>query len=149
MTTPKNKIVAGGRKNLAKKESGRVWNANTLYEPVFCEELITMMGNGHSIYEVAKHIGVGVETLNNWGLDFPEFGAALKAGKDYRRAWLDKGFKTYMEDKFDVRGYTVALTADYNYNDKAPNINLNLANSNEETIKKVNDIIEDLHKTTI
>jgi regulator of sigma D len=150
MTVNKNKLVSGGRKDLKAKESGRVWNMNTLYQPTFCQELINMMSRGLSIYEVAKNLGVGTRTLSNWSEQFPEFKAAMEDGKDYRRAWLDRGFRDYMEEKFDIRGYTVALTADYGYNDKAPQINFDLRNKEEdEAMKTVSNIIEDLHKTTI
>ncbi len=149
MPAPKSKLAKGGRKDLTVKETGRSWNMATLYESTFPKEVVKMMSKGHSIYEVALHLGVGTRTMYNWAEQFPEFKAALEDGKDYRRAWLDKGFHTYMDEKFDIKGYTVALTADYNYNDKGAQINIDMSKSDEESIKTVTDIIQDLHKNTI
>jgi len=149
MPVNKNKIVKGGRSNLAPKETGRAWNIATLYEEHFPKEVVTMMAKGHSIYEVALHLGVGVRTMQKWAHEFPEFATALEDGKDYRIAWLDKGFRSYMDEKFDIKGYTVALTADYGYADKAPTVNVNLSQADDEAVKTVTGIIQDLHKTTI
>lgn len=148
MTTPKSKIVAGGRKNLPVKDSAKLWNANTAYEPEFCQTLIRLMKKGYSIFEVAEHIGVGTRTFYNWSHDFPEFKAAWEDGKDYRRAWLDKGFRDHMTEKFDLKGYQVALTADYGYNDKSTKIEVSVK-EDDEVAEKVRLAIDDLHKTTI
>lgn len=149
MPAPKSQLAKGGRKDLASKSGDRPWNMNTTYEPSLCKDITELMGAGYSIYQVAKRFGVAVSTLYRWAEAFSDFKEAIEAGKDYRRAWLDKGFQDYMEEKFCIKGYTVALTADYHYNDKTPQIHIDMTKGDEETMKKVNDLIEDLHKTTI
>jgi len=151
MPAPKHKLAKGGRKDLdVKSTTLRPWNANTLYEPQFCLDTVNLMGKGMSVYEVAKHLGVGTSCLYRWAEQFPDFKQAMDDGKDYRRAWLDGGFRDYMNEKFDIKGYTVALTADYGYNDKTPQIHFDMRNqAQEDAAKTVNEIIQDLHKTTI
>lgn len=151
MPAAKSKMVKGGRKDLdIKSSSMRPWNMNTQYEPSYCAETVNLMSKGMSIYEVARHLGVGTNSMYRWAEMFPEFKQALDDGKDYRRAWLDHGFRDYMDEKFDIKGYTVALTADYGYNDKTPQIHFDMRNqAQEDAVKTVNEIIEDLHKTTI
>jgi hypothetical protein len=65
-TTPKSKMVAGGRKDLAdQKDTGRpVEREHMLYEVGFCQTLvIRLMKRGFSIFEVAEHLGVGTRTI--------------------------------------------------------------------------------------
>ena len=150
MPVSKTKLVPGGRKDLDVKDSGKRWNLALSYEPKKHKNtLLDIMSGGGSIYQVARALGVCVETLEKWGAAFPEFGEALKAGKDFRRAWLDQGFQDAMNEEFNYKGYTIALTADYGYNDKAPNINIDMTKADDDAVKVVTDIIQDLHKTTI
>jgi hypothetical protein len=61
---------------------------------------------------------------------------------------LTKGFRDHMEEKFDLKGYQVALTADYGYNDKSTKIEVSVK-EDDEIAEKVREAIDDLHKTTI
>jgi hypothetical protein len=51
------------------------------YDPKYCEEMITLCSQGHSITGFAGSIGVCRDTLTEWGNVHPEFSLAIKRAK--------------------------------------------------------------------
>lgn len=62
----------------------------TKYEERFCDMVIEHMSEGASITSFAAEIGVSRSTITEWVDQYPEFSAAVKAGKAKCAAWWEK-----------------------------------------------------------
>ena len=62
----------------------------TKYTPQMCEDLIEAGKQGMGKAEMAAHIGIHRDTLNDWGKNNPEFSAALKEAVSQSQAWWER-----------------------------------------------------------
>ncbi len=62
----------------------------TKYRPWMCDEVIELMSEGKSRYEVARDLDVHYDSLLNWAERYPDFFLALKRGEARCRAWWEK-----------------------------------------------------------
>ena len=53
----------------------------TKYDPAFCEEIVEVCAEGHSITGFAGKIGVDRDTITEWAKVYQEFSVALKRAK--------------------------------------------------------------------
>ena len=53
----------------------------TKYDPAYCDEIIEVCSQGHSITGFAGKIGVDRDTISEWAKVHPEFSVALKRAK--------------------------------------------------------------------
>lgn len=70
--------------------TGRGVGRPSAYEPRFCEEVITFMGEGYSLTAFAGHIGVARSTINVWIGEHREFSEAVRIGQAKRTMALEK-----------------------------------------------------------
>jgi len=63
----------------------------TTYQSEYCEAVIELAATGMSVVEMAAHLGVHRETLEeNWPAAFPEFSEAFTLAKLLSQAWWEK-----------------------------------------------------------
>ena len=60
------------------------------YDPAYCDEIIARCAEGWSFVEFAAHVGVARSTIDQWGVDHPEFSEALTRAKAAEQAWWEK-----------------------------------------------------------
>lgn len=62
----------------------------SLYDPIYCEQLVAHMEDGASVNSFAASIDVCRATINVWANEHPEFLEALSRGKAKCAAWWEK-----------------------------------------------------------
>jgi hypothetical protein len=55
-------------------------NMSISYNTEMCEKVIVIMSNGGSLHEVAKALGVDIDTVKEWRTLYPMFDSAIEAG---------------------------------------------------------------------
>ena len=68
----------------------------TLYDPVFCEQVIELGSKGKSIEQIGAILGVGTRTLFSWRDAHEEFQHALELAKELEQAWWEDMCQAYM-----------------------------------------------------
>lgn len=72
----------------------------TLYDPSFCDVVIALGKQGKSKAQIAKHLDVARNTLDNWAVEHDEFLSALTRAQDFALCWWEDQAQSYMlEDK--------------------------------------------------
>lgn len=59
---------------MARTEGGR--GRPTKYDPIYCDQMIEFMSKGYSYTAFAGHIGVNVDTLQEWSRNHRDFSVA-------------------------------------------------------------------------
>ena len=68
----------------------------SLYDPKYCEEVITLGRIGKSIEQIAANLNVSLRVLYDWRDKHPEFLHALEDAKTYEQAWWEEQAVAYM-----------------------------------------------------
>lgn len=69
------------------------------YDPEFCDKVIELMYEGHSITEVAYLLKVAKSTIYEWADKHEEFSNAIKKGVDFSEGWWMLEGKNALRDK--------------------------------------------------
>jgi len=68
------------------------------YSPAYCDEVVDILSQGHSLTGFAGHIGVTRETVWAWTKEHPEFANAVKAGQAKAVVWWEKRLADIVEN---------------------------------------------------
>ncbi len=96
----------------------------SLYSAEYCELVIDLGRQGKSKAQMAAHIGVARNTLDNWAADFPEFLSALDRARDYAMAWWEDQAQSgiWAGKAFNAQAWSRSMAArfpaDYRENSK-------------------------------
>ena len=72
----------------------------TSYDPSFCDAVIELGKKGKSKAQIACHLNVARQTLENWASEYPEFLDAITRAQDFALCWWEDQAQSYMlEDK--------------------------------------------------
>ena len=72
----------------------------TSYDPSFCDAVIELGKKGKSKAQIACHLNVARQTLENWAAEYPEFLDAITRAQDFALCWWEDQAQSYMlEDK--------------------------------------------------
>lgn len=61
------------------------------YDPAYCEQVLSYMGQGYSLTAFAGSIRVARDTVYEWEREHPDFSDAVKAARGARVATLEEG----------------------------------------------------------
>lgn len=160
--TEDTRLNAGfrSRDDLPKKENGKKWNANTLYTPEFCDDVLRIMSQGKCMETCASEMGIRFSTFKNWRKNYPEFDAAVIDGVSLAKDWWEEQAREHLvimnqkdgpSTTFNTRVYLHAKAVRFNESERATNVNINVGDGTnvDETIKKVQDTLEKLHTESI
>ena len=68
----------------------------SLYDPKYCEEVITLGRIGKSVEQIASILDVSLRTMYSWRDAHEEFLHALEDAKTYEQAWWEEQAVAYM-----------------------------------------------------
>jgi transposase len=68
----------------------------TLYDPKYCEEVVTLGRIGKSVEQIAANLNVSLRTMYLWRDTHQEFMHALDDAKTYEQAWWEEQASAYM-----------------------------------------------------
>jgi transposase len=68
----------------------------TLYDPKYCEEVVTLGRIGKSVEQIASILNVSLRTMYLWRDTYEEFMHALDDAKTYEQAWWEEQAAAYM-----------------------------------------------------
>ena len=68
----------------------------SLYDPKYCEEVITLGKLGKSVEQIASILDVSLRTMYSWRDAHEEFLHALEDAKTYEQAWWEEQAVAYM-----------------------------------------------------
>ena len=68
----------------------------TLYNPKYCEEVVTLGRIGKSVEQIAANLNVSLRTMYSWRDAHEEFLHALDDAKTYEQAWWEEQASAYM-----------------------------------------------------
>ena len=68
----------------------------TLYDPKYCEEVVTLGRIGKSVEQIAANLNVSLRTIYLWRDTHEEFLHALDDAKTYEQAWWEEQASAYM-----------------------------------------------------
>ena len=68
----------------------------TLYDPKYCEEVVTLGRIGKSVEQIAANLNVSLRTMYSWRDAHEEFLHALDDAKTYEQAWWEEQAAAYM-----------------------------------------------------
>lgn len=68
----------------------------SLYDPKYCEEVITLGKLGKSVEQIASILDVSLRTMYSWRDAHEEFLHALDDAKTYEQAWWEEQAAVYM-----------------------------------------------------
>ena len=68
----------------------------TLYDPKYCEEVVTLGRIGKSVEQIAANLNVSLRTMYLWRDTYEEFMHALDDAKTYEQAWWEEQAAAYM-----------------------------------------------------
>jgi transposase len=68
----------------------------TLYDPKYCEEVVTLGRIGKSVEQIAANLNVSLRTMYSWRDAHEEFLHALDDAKTYEQAWWEEQASAYM-----------------------------------------------------
>ena len=68
----------------------------SLYDPKYCEEVITLGKLGKSVEQIAAILDVSLRTMYSWRDAHEEFLHALDDAKTYEQAWWEEQAAAYM-----------------------------------------------------
>ena len=68
----------------------------SLYDPKYCEEVITLGKLGKSVEQIASILDVSLRTMYSWRDAHEEFLHALEDAKTYEQAWWEEQAAAYM-----------------------------------------------------
>jgi transposase len=68
----------------------------TLYDPKYCEEVVTLGRIGKSVEQIASILNVSLRTMYLWRDTHEEFMHALDDAKTYEQAWWEEQASAYM-----------------------------------------------------
>ena len=74
----------------------------TLYDPLFCEQVIELGKLGKSVEQIASNLGVGTRTLFTWKDTHEEFRHALEDAKAAEQTWWEDQAQAYMLEHKDA-----------------------------------------------
>lgn len=79
----------------------------TSYLPEYCEQVIELGKEGKSKAQMAAHLGICRQTLDNWCSQFPEFMDAITHARTFAQAWWEERARASL----DNRNFNAALWA--------------------------------------
>jgi transposase len=68
----------------------------TLYDPKYCEEVVTLGRIGKSVEQIAANLNVSLRTIYLWRDTYEDFMHALDDAKTYEQAWWEEQASAYM-----------------------------------------------------
>ena len=68
----------------------------SLYDPKYCEEVVTLGRIGKSVEQIAANLNVSLRTMYSWRDAHEEFLHALDDAKTYEQAWWEEQAAAYM-----------------------------------------------------
>lgn len=77
------------------------------YIPAFCEEIISLMGEGLSLTAAAAELNIHRQTIYAWEEEIPEFSDAVKLARGKRLLHLERGL--FKADGSQVTAHIFAL----------------------------------------
>jgi hypothetical protein len=83
------------------------------YRAEFCDVVRQLGNEGKSKVQMARSLGVGRDTMNNWATANPEFAEALSDAVSFSQAWWEdlgqKGAQTGIKGDFNAMAYTFQM----------------------------------------
>lgn len=68
----------------------------SLYDPSFCDEVVSLGRKGKSVEQIAAILNVSLRTMYSWRDAHEEFLHALDDAKTYEQAWWEEQAAAYM-----------------------------------------------------
>jgi hypothetical protein len=82
------------------------------YKKAYCAIIIDKMSEGWSVSEVAAHLDVSRQTIENWKKDHPEFLDAFTRAKAAEQSWWERtGRESLTADKFQTHVWAKSMQA--------------------------------------
>lgn len=88
------------------------------YDPVFCDKVRELGSLGNSKFQIARDLGVTLQTMINWQKAHPEFLEAVKEAEQLSLAWWEDTGRTgmYMGGKdFNATMYIFQMKARFRH----------------------------------
>lgn len=106
------------------------------YEPRFAQIAHELLFEGASLHEVGWHLRRSMQTIYEWMEKFPEFGEAVKTGRDGSKGWWEREGRLALRDKeFNSTLWYMNMKNRHGYRDKTEE-------SHSVTVNETNDKVE-------
>lgn len=107
-TTPQENLGIPEDKPIAKRPVGRP----TKYRPEYCEQVVDLGAQGHSLNSIAYLLGVLRQNLYDWADQHEEFSSALQKAKLAEQHWWEEAGRSGMfMDKFNAAVWKTSMQA--------------------------------------
>jgi hypothetical protein len=73
----------------------------SLYDPSYCEEVLTLGSLGKSFEQMSAHLKVGITTLKRWREEHEEFRSALEDAQALAQTWWEDHAQAYLIEHKD------------------------------------------------
>ena len=73
----------------------------SLYDPSYCEEVLTLGALGKSFEQMSAHLKVGITTLKRWREEHEEFRTALEDAQALAQTWWEDHAQSYLIEHKD------------------------------------------------
>lgn len=84
----------------------------SLYDPAFCERVVTLAKDGLTLTEIAIRLGVLRATLYEWEASRPEFSDALSRARELSKGWWEAKARNGLEKQvFQANLWTKIMAA--------------------------------------
>lgn len=125
---------------MKKKPRGRP----TTYKPEYCQTILKLMTNGHTIEHVAtKCGGVYKQTLYEWARDYKDFGDAMQLGKQKAKEYYMEKMQKAIFDKdahIKENAFKWLMAVRFGLREKIETTNLNTNLNTEVDLKQLEAI---------
>lgn len=94
------------------------------YAPAYCAAVIERSSQGWSLAEFAAECGVARSTIDQWGVDYPEFSEALTRAKAAEQAWWERsGREGLTAERFNAAVWKKSVEARFrdDYTERSEN----------------------------
>lgn len=73
----------------------------SLYDPSYCEQVLTLGALGKSFEQMSAHLKVGITTLKRWRAEHEEFRSALEDAQALAQTWWEDHAQAYLIEHKD------------------------------------------------
>jgi len=109
---PGNIVVPADKIGRSIEKLKRQVGRPTTYQPEYCDAVVELGVQGHSLTSIAHLLGVLRQNLIDWASQHPEFSAALKRAKQAEQHWWEEaGRAGLFLDKFNAAVWRTSMQA--------------------------------------
>lgn len=109
---PKGLLVPADKIDQSVEKLKRSVGRPTTYQPEYCDAVVELGAQGHSLTSIAHLLGVLKQNLIDWGNKHPEFSAALMRAKAAEQHWWEEaGRAGLFMDKFNAAVWRTSMQA--------------------------------------